>query len=1525
MSPPMTASVSSFQSPNPDLVNNRDSKSSGGVKFSDGLIGAGGFVCENMGTGRPNFSGRVKPRLTKMRKKQLGASQNGKSVKSSSGFNPSNIACSENSGQVNEATRSNGTSSNSSGFSDLSNGGAKFGNYVGFVFGGNNDINVGRSTGLENGECCESLSVSGKFSNTGIVFGADKTNSISNPNSHIGNSLFGANMDTSKSNISFVFGSNKESSLLNPVTGKTNPVFGATLNTNSESGVSVFGVNKSNSGVNSNFGEKESCVIGGQSGADQFKKSDNFGFVFGADKYDPAKMKQKESNNTESQSSVNGFGEVNGASFVFRASKSSSDSYSLDPKKQDCSRNAGENESIKVVGKTIPDISSKAQSDATEDSERVGHSSFGFPSNPSVNSTKGHVSFVFGADSNNSKLGAELENDSSGKNGGRWEFTNSVKDNTDSGSDFQNTNVNGGFVTGGIRSKKSSNPDGTTLPVDETNNMNSSKAEDSNSFMGHNYNAGTDYNSKLIFGSRRGLGTDFHKSPLFELSDEMKGLQIDGSEAVDGKSRKCSSNSSAATSDVFVFGSNGRESVFSTERPDDIFRNSFRDANAEGNDLEKGDGIDAKRDAHKVNTHENTGKTADFCRPNDSDIFSSETKNANSEYGAKVSSQQTYSWCSAAGAFEKDNRTINMNKKASDENHLLQNNIESSSMSSSCFFSSIGTGVQPKNSDFCEVPSLNKAEKKDNNSFTSTPVRLESSCSTPDMNFSFSTSNLFPGVNKKLEFSANCKSARSRRMKKANGKSRQRSSIQHLPEQDHMSKEGSFQQNYDSPGCGSPMDFSPYQDACSNNAPSAGFATMATGVEGGEDITANGKDFMGHTERLSDDECKFSFSTSLPVQDGLSAIRNQYKKKYKLKVGSNHSAQGRKSSIASSSSVQSSPFARNTSDVGPGQVQSRATPSSQSKDKFVSDADKQNTKQGPTEATTDELCEHWRIRGNQAYHAGKLSKAEEFYSMGINSVSHASVQGCSIKPLLLCYSNRAATRMCLGRMREALEDCTKAIALDPSFLKVTVRAGNCHLMLGEVEDAMQYYKKCLESRIDVCLDRRVTIEAADGLQKSQRVAEYMHQSAELLQERTRDAATSALGNIGEALMISRYSERLVEMKGEALCTLRMYDEVIQLCEQTLDISEKNLASANMDDSNCKSSYVKLWRWHLQSKSHYHLGRLDIALDLIEKQEELISIGTKYRNMNWEPSTPFAATVRELLNLKKLGNQAFQSGRHTEAVEHYTAAISKSGESRHFMAICFCNRAAAYQALGQIVDAIADCSVAIALDENYQKAVSRRATLHEMIRDYKQALCDLQRLVFLLESPLEAKMRQSGGQDKTNCGSVKDLRRTRRRLSLIEERAKTETPLDLYLILGIKASDSESEIKKAYRKAALRHHPDKAGQLLARSDGGDDGRLWKEVGENIHKDADRLFKIIGEAYAVLSDPVKHSKYKDEEEVRNYYRDSNSERPSTSYSSPYEKGSRYGRQSGFYSSSSERSNSRRYWNESWKSYGNSHSRW
>lgn len=100
--------------------------------------------------------------------------------------------------------------------------------------------------------------------------------------------------------------------------------------------------------------------------------------------------------------------------------------------------------------------------------------------------------------------------------------------------------------------------------------------------------------------------------------------------------------------------------------------------------------------------------------------------------------------------------------------------------------------------------------------------------------------------------------------------------------------------------------------------------------------------------------------------------------------------------------------------------------------------------------------------------------------------------------------------------------------------------------------------------------------------------------------------------------------------------------------------------------------------------------------------------------------------------------------------------------------------------------------------------------------------------------------------------------------------------------GVEPSASASDIKKAYRKAALRHHPDKVlnfsiccllctwqpltlltnsllmqtGQSLAKSENGDGG-FWKEIAEEVHRDADKLFKMIGEAYAILSDPSKVS--------------------------------------------------------------------
>ncbi|XVF19317.1 hypothetical protein REPUB_Repub11eG0100300 [Reevesia pubescens] len=623
----------------------------------------------------------------------------------------------------------------------------------------------------------------------------------------------------------------------------------------------------------------------------------------------------------------------------------------------------------------------------------------------------------------------------------------------------------------------------------------------------------------------------------------------------------------------------------------------------------------------------------------------------------------------------------------------------------------------------------------------------------------------------------------------------------------------------------------------------------------------------------------FTFAASSSAQSHLSSPKHHHKKKNLAKIAfdSPNSSANVRISYASSS-LQFSPYPGASLHLPPGQGLKTDVSTLQSEvggNSVVDKGPEVQPEPNLTGASTaaQESCEKWRLRGNQAYANGDSSKAEEYYTQGISCIPTSETSRSCLRALMLCYSNRAATRMSLGRMRDALGDCMRAITIDPNFLRVQLRAANCYLALGEVENAMRYFRKCLQSGTNACVDQKIAVEASDGLQKAQKLSEWMHRSAELLKRRTSDDAESALEVIAEALQISLCSENLLEMKAEALFILHKYEEVIQLSEQTFDSAEKNSLSfdvngqlANLDSSGfSKDATFRICRCCLIFKSYFHLGKLEEAIAFLEKQEDLPSATDRDGSNSLESSIPLTATVRELLHHKAAGNEAFQSGRHSEAVEHYTAALSCNVESRPFAAICFCNRAATFKALGQVADAIADCCLAIALDGNYLKAISRRAALYEMIRDYGQAASDLERLLSLLMKQMEAKTNQIGTSEKS-MNLANDLRQARLWLSEIEEEGKKEVPLDFYLILGVEPSVSAAEIKKAYRKAALRHHPDKAVQSLVRNENGDD-RLWKEIREEAHKDADKLFKIIGEAYAILSDPIKRSRYDLEEETRN----------------------------------------------------------
>lgn len=137
-----------------------------------------------------------------------------------------------------------------------------------------------------------------------------------------------------------------------------------------------------------------------------------------------------------------------------------------------------------------------------------------------------------------------------------------------------------------------------------------------------------------------------------------------------------------------------------------------------------------------------------------------------------------------------------------------------------------------------------------------------------------------------------------------------------------------------------------------------------------------------------------------------------------------------------------------------------------------------------------------------------------------------------------------------------------------------------------------------------------------------------------------------------------------------------------------------------------------------------------------------------------------------------------------------------------------------------MEALKDINESIRLNDAYTKAYVRRGNIYMALKMYEEARYDFQKV----------KEREPTNQDA---------------LKLLEQAKKEEKAAkkrDYYKILGVDKSSSDADIKKAYKKLAIKWHPDKNNQS-----------------EEAHKLAEKTFRDINDAYTVLSDPKKRQMY------------------------------------------------------------------
>jgi len=111
-------------------------------------------------------------------------------------------------------------------------------------------------------------------------------------------------------------------------------------------------------------------------------------------------------------------------------------------------------------------------------------------------------------------------------------------------------------------------------------------------------------------------------------------------------------------------------------------------------------------------------------------------------------------------------------------------------------------------------------------------------------------------------------------------------------------------------------------------------------------------------------------------------------------------------------------------------------------------------------------------------------------------------------------------------------------------------------------------------------------------------------------------------------------------------------------------------------------------------------------------------------------------------------------------------------------------------------------------------------------------------VQLLLENFEEAVRDFSSADRISPGEFG----VKSKLKNAQVRLKQSKKKDLYKTLGISRDATPTEIKKAYKKSALRWHPDK--------NSGSEAEKAK---------AEKMFKDINEAYVILSDENKKARY------------------------------------------------------------------
>jgi len=384
------------------------------------------------------------------------------------------------------------------------------------------------------------------------------------------------------------------------------------------------------------------------------------------------------------------------------------------------------------------------------------------------------------------------------------------------------------------------------------------------------------------------------------------------------------------------------------------------------------------------------------------------------------------------------------------------------------------------------------------------------------------------------------------------------------------------------------------------------------------------------------------------------------------------------------------------------------------------------------------------------------------------------------------FGNRAAALLMLKKYDEALEDCRQAIELDSAFVKGYVRGSKCLSQRGMFREARTMLSSFPQPE-------QGNAEVSKELELIEQLEKDFTSAQDHLKKNDYDRAGYFVDRLVAQCPDSPF---LYTMRAELLIGRQRFDDASSICWALLAKDRQNPDLL-----------------FLRGKALCYGGSTEQAM---KHFQEALRVDPDHAR-----AREGLKTLKAMEKAKASGNTAFKEGKCADAIQYYTEALSYDPLNVAFNSTILCNRAATKMLQRNYKEALEDCDASLKLNSGYVKAITRRAECLIQVEQYEEAVREMERA----------------------CQMEPENREYKTRLRDAKVELKKSLRKNYYKILEVGKDADENEVKKAYKRAALKFHPDK----------------WANATDEEKESAEKAFKDIGEAYSVLSDPQKKRRY------------------------------------------------------------------